>query len=769
MSGPHAQNGPRNAGANAGPAWAWPLFLGALAAVALALIGGKLELFGPPSAITQLTKGREALEQNKIDLALGLAAQVADSDPKLAAPAALLSARALLVQAQSQSETLAQATARDAEGKLAGIAEDQLDPADQNLLKVARGRLSLITRTGLDAAINGLKALPEDAACAAEAYEILGLLSMRLDPPDYAAALRANESLRALATLTDERRASAQISAGELNLKLGKGDEARKVLDKVGARAPKEMRLKARLLVAKSFHDDGRWADAANAWQGVVQEKPDAAQLGLAWFRLGQAQSKLGHTTDASRAWEEAIGSGSPEVAQAASLHLAEIRATDPASDPALKLARAALREVTDPAKYTNTLLPANQARELLERIVTGWANAGRFEHALALNDTIAVLGGQTVNKARRADLLEAEARHLRDMIGKPEMPAEETRNKARDRFLEAATCHAAVADLLSDPDLQADQVWQAARLASEAEKPKETAGYYTKFIRMGRRQDRLGEAWYRLGEALREQDNKPAALQAYRNSINFITPYAYRARYRLAADAMARGDLDAASDALEQNIQLLRLEPDAEAQQMSLYALGTLLHQRRNWSMCVRRFEEALERYPANSQSGRARLMLADAYRNLAGQEHQNFLTGEKITAETRDHFQSEHRRWLERAVATYRELLLAIELEAAGAPLTEAEKDQVFFLLADTLFNLGRYEDALHQYRNAQTRLTDPAQKLIALGGEVRCHSAMNQFTLMNTRLLEIRQALPSLDEKTRKQWESWVDLASRQRSGQ
>jgi hypothetical protein len=43
------------------------------------------------------------------------------------------------------------------------------------------------------------------------------------------------------------------------------------------------------------------------------------------------------------------------------------------------------------------------------------------------------------------------------------------------------------------------------------------------------------------------------------------------------------------------------------------------------------------------------------------------------------------------------------------------------------------------------------------------------MNQFTLMNTRLLEIRQALPSLDEKTRKQWESWVDLASRQRSGQ
>lgn len=767
MAGPHTQNGAQNAGSNAGPLWVWAVFWGGLGALILALVNGNLELLGPPSGIALLAKGREALDQNKPDLALGLAAQAADADPKYAAPAALLSARALLAQAQSQSESIGLATARDAEGKLSGLADDQLDIADQALLKVARGRLSLLTRSGVEAAINGLKDVPDDAACAAEAYELLGLLCLRLDPPDHAAALRANESLRALAALTDERRAAAQVSAGELNLKLGKGDEARKVLDKVGPRAPGELRQRARLLAARSFHEEGRWADAANAWQAVLQEKPDAAEAGLAWFRLGQAQSSLGNTSDAARAWAEAIASGAPEVAQAASLFLAETRAADASGEPAVKLVKAALKDVSGAKRYTNSLLPAAPAREMLERIVTGWANGGRFENALALNDAIIVLGSPEANKARRADLLEAEGRSYRERVGKPELPAEEALAKARERFLEAATCHAAVADLLSDPDLQADQVWQAARLAGEADRPVEAAGYHTRFIRMGRRQERLGEAWYRLGEALREQENKTAALQAYRNSINYTTPFAYRARYRLAADAMARGDLDAAAEALEQNIQLLRLEPDPEAQQMSLYALGSLLHQRRNWSMSVRRLEEALERYPANPQAGRARLKLADAYRNLAGQEHQNFLTGEKITAETRDHFQSEHRRWLERAVATYRELLLAIELEAAGAPLTEAEKDQVFFLLADTLFNLGRYEDALHQYRNAQVRLTDPAQKLIALGGEVRCHSAMNQFTLMNTRIQEIRLALPSLDEKTRKQWESWVDLASRTRT--
>ncbi|MBM4097336.1 MAG: tetratricopeptide repeat protein [Planctomycetes bacterium] len=766
MAGPHQQNGSRNSGGGTGLAWVWPVLLGVAAAVAGAFLTGKLDFLSPPQAASLIARARDALDQNKVDLALGLAAQAADADPRMAAPAALVAARAMLAQAQSQSESLALATARDAEAKLAGIAEDQLDQADQNLLKVARGRLSLITRTGMDQAIAGLKSLPEDATCAAEAYEVLGSLSLRMDPPDYAGALRANESLRALATLTDERRAAVQIAAAELNLKLGKGDEARKVLDKVGPRAPAELRLKARLLSAKSYHDETRWADASSAWQAVLQEKPDPASAAMAWYRLGQAQSRLGHLGEAARAWQEAITLGAPEVAQAASLNLAELRAVDPSGDPVLRLARSALRDVNEPAKYANTLLPANQARELLERIVSTWAAAARFENALALNEATKVLGGPTANLARRAELLEAEARHLRDQVGKPDIPAKERQDKACERFIEAAACHSTVADLLSDPDLQADQVWQAARLANEAGRPKEAVSYFTRFIRMGRRQDRLGEAWYRLGEALREQDNKPAALQAYRNSISFITPYAYRARYRLAADAMARGDLDAAADALEQNIQLLRLEPDPEAQQMSLYALGSLLHQRRNWSMCARRLEEALERYPANPQSGRARLMLADSYRNLAAQEHQNFLTGEKVTAETRDHFQAEHRRWLERAVATYRELLLAIELEVAGTPLTESEKDQVFFLLADSLFNLGRYEDALYQYRNAQTRLTDPVQRLVALGGEVRCHSAMNQFTLMNSRLQEIRQALPSLEEKVRKQWEGWLDLASRSR---
>ena len=142
-------------------AWVWPVLLGVAAAVGGAFLTGKLDFLSAPQAASMISKARDALDQNKLDLALGLAAQAADADPRMAAPAALIAARAMLAQAQSQSESLALATARDAEGKLAGIAEDQLDPADQNLLKVARGRLSLITRTGMAQAIEGLKSLPK--------------------------------------------------------------------------------------------------------------------------------------------------------------------------------------------------------------------------------------------------------------------------------------------------------------------------------------------------------------------------------------------------------------------------------------------------------------------------------------------------------------------------------------------------------------------------------------------------------------------------------
>jgi hypothetical protein len=51
-----------------------------------------------------------------------------------------------------------------------------------------------------------------------------------------------------------------------------------------------------------------------------------------------------------------------------------------------------------------------------------------------------------------------------------------------------------------------------------------------------------------------------------------------------------------------------------------------------------------------------------------------------------------------------------------------------------------------------------------LVALGGTIRCNSSLGRFDKLAPALEQIRLALPRLDEKTRKEWEAWINTASK-----
>ena len=113
----------------------------------------------------------------------------------------------------------------------------------------------------------------------------------------------------------------------------------------------------------------------------------------------------------------------------------------------------------------------------------------------------------------------------------------------------------------------------------------------------------RQGEGWFLLGEA-RRRLRDPEAGKAYLTCIGYPTNYAYRARYYLALAAVANGQLDGALGMLEQNLTLLHNDPDPEAQEMSLYALGDLLYRRGNYHMVVQRLGAAVKHFPANPEA---------------------------------------------------------------------------------------------------------------------------------------------------------------------
>src|SRR5262249_57853516 len=124
-----------------------------------------------------------------------------------------------------------------------------------------------------------------------------------------------------------------------------------------------------------------------------------------------------------------------------------------------------------------------------------------------------------------------------------------------------------------------------------------------------------------RLAEVQSRLKNTSAAMEAYRQCMKYDTAFAFRARYQLAQAHLEAGDADEAKAALELNLKLLHMEPDGdrEAQEKSLYALGSLLYHRRDYRGVIHWLEKALGRFKDSPESTRARYMLAYAYHQIA------------------------------------------------------------------------------------------------------------------------------------------------------
>src|SRR5439155_23331111 len=102
--------------------------------------------------------------------------------------------------------------------------------------------------------------------------------------------------------------AMAQLLGGELLLKMGKPEEARKDLEKIGEQAPPAILTRARLLRARSFQDEGKWDEAATLYQAVLADgraplARDQRLRGL--FDLGHCYRRREQPSDAARGWQD--------------------------------------------------------------------------------------------------------------------------------------------------------------------------------------------------------------------------------------------------------------------------------------------------------------------------------------------------------------------------------------------------------------------------------------------------------------------------------
>jgi tetratricopeptide (TPR) repeat protein len=602
----------------------------------------------------------------------------------------------------------------------------------------------------------------------AEGYGLLTQAYLRRQPPDLERALEANRKQRDAHGISPEELASAQLLGGELLLRLGKPEEARRTLARIGDQAPAVL-ARAQLLQARSYQDEKNWAEAIRLYELARGEQraplPEPAKV---LYNLGLCYREHGLPAEAVRAWGACVKQSPGDEGQAAALGLAELLLAEPTLEEALKALTQAVASVRNPAAWANPLADLNRARTAFEAAAAAFRQAARFDLALQLT-----VPYERVAAPGRALLLRGQvaAEHARQHLESAAQAAapegrQEHRKAAADLFRRSAAAYAEAAALPGLPaGERAEHLWHSAEGSIACEDHARGAEALRQFLKLDPKSPLQAEGWYRLGEACRSLGNTPEALNAHRQALSYPAPhnhFGYLARYQLALLALAAGDPDEAEAALVLNLKLLRFDSDREAHEKTLFALGGLLYQRHNYREVVRYLEEALGRFKDNPESTLGRYRLADSYRQIAAQENQSFLLGERMTDEARQHFQREHRRWLEKAAREFAALDKFLQGPEGKGHLTPEQRTQVPFIAAKCYFNLGKYHEALEVYNELMVRHQDKVEGLDALGAAVTCHAALGQVNMVKQRLLEIRKALPAFEEAVRLPWEKWLNEA-------
>ncbi len=616
--------------------------------------------------------------------------------------------------------------------------------------------------------------LSDTVATADDPVEGYGLLTgayLRLPEPDVAAALAANEKQLELPTLDESVLAPARLLRGELLLRSQRPDEAREVLKFIKPPAAPDLVALARSLRARSYQQEGQWAVAAPLWKEALEDRSvsrsDAAEAG---YNFGICCQNLGKRADAVAAWEKVQAEAGGDLAQAATVRLAELRLQAPSPQDGLSDLERLVRNVSAAADWHNSLVDLARVREVFERGCVIYHTVGRYDLAMRLAELYEPLAPPGVAQSLFAQSAEAAARAKQEQTGR------QAAESARVLFREAGRKNEAALAAATSPADRAERLWRAADCYLRASDFPAGAAMLERWIKTGQQPERLGEAWFRLAEARRALHRDAEASDAYNEAVGRPGPFACRARYQLALLEIARGEWDRAEEDLELNRKVLRTEPDADALERTLFELGDLMCKRHNYRLAAERLHEALHLYPASPRVQHGRFLLAECYRNLALQEGQNLRLSERMTPATEEHYQKQYRDWLEKAALAYEELTRTLGGRLAAGPLPADEESlyrQASFSAAECRFNRGEYQAAVALYMPLVARYHHRIEGLQARAGIIQCCFAQGQPDEARKALDGIRALLKEMDESafknapggwTKADWEKWLATASK-----
>lgn len=779
--------------------WQVPVFLaGVLAVLAVVLVRPPGAQPAHSTIDAELHAAREALRQTPSDdrAALRFARKVldhADAPPAAAAEAHYVVGLILSRQAQAADAKAAPALWQAARERLEQAEKLGVPDADREELAYALARATWQTGAKPERIVELLAhAMPGAVDERADALDMLTQSYLKLPTPDVEAALAANEKLLGLPIDGGKRLPAARLRRAELLMRLDHREDARVTLATITPQAPPDIYARARRLRAELCARDNLWADARRLWQEILQDNPgDPAERARSLFNLGLCCARTGAAAEALAAWQEAARS-EDETGQGASLLLAGLAVRQNDLPLACTSLQRAFRGIAEPGAYHNSLVPLDEARHICEDACQALRDHGDLERRRELALTYASVAPPGRAQELLADTLETMAEECQQKAGatadKPE--AQQLDKAAQSDFAQAGAACAAAADLLKGRPAEIELRWRAAQDLIHAEDLPRAIAALIQFLTLHLPDERSAEAWYMLGTVYQASGNETEATRAYHHCIETrnSAPYAYRARYQLAEAAIRDKHLDDAEAILRQNLELMGIEPDAEAHEKTLLKLAGLLYRRGDYRIAAVHLQQALDRYPGNARSTMARHVLADCYRRLAEQEKPTYKAVGRSVRDADASPRDQYRVWLNLAATNYQKLREGLLAAKTKAPLADAEAAilrEVDFAELECRFNLGQYEMVVQLCEGLVDRYRDSAQSMIAFRKMLSCYWTIGQTesdkerkTMLarkaraaidsaRLRLSQLKDDAFGNDEVThnRAWWQQWLDWASRQ----
>ncbi len=564
------------------------------------------------------------------------------------------------------------------------------------------------------------------------------------------------------AELAEHRRSQLLSEAGDISREL-----------KVAAATPAHLRRQATYLCGRILRQQSATREALSTFSGARQSSPHSA---------------------------EAIASGLEE---------SEILASAGNLDEAIANLQQLLSNIEDLALYNEMWIPLSEFRARLLEIGRKMKNQGDFVRAIELAQLLALAFPLSDSVRLQAEALEQWADNLKQStLGPTARMQQEARDELQTKYRQAAEHFERLAALELRSAEYPDIVWQAITNFQEAGELNRANALLTDYLRYEDRTKRP-RGFLALGRnhinAARWQD---AIDPLERCQVEHPAhPLSFEARLLAAKALFELNRLDDAVALLDENLtgNTVALDPRSEIWRDSLYQLGqTIFRQGNELQLELRLKPEAdlavkeakleashrdflevvkqlggfVTRYPDDPRHYEAMYLVAKSHRLAAATPLQIANSNPNIVDTARRKLMQDRRGLLEQALDEFKQLHVTIN----GRQTSLATSDQInalirncYFGEADTLFELGRWEEAIQAYQNVASRFLNKPESLEALLQMAQCYRKLRKESTAKKILAQAEQVLglipPEYDTQfvslTRTTRQGWGQLIGSLRS--